>query len=104
MSSVASACGRCTAAHYTVLWSLCHWLDWWKHSLCWSVCTVQEMEDEFLYAALTGDLLEVKRLIAKGCSASSKNEVKSTHLSVYIHTLSSSMFPYCRTVTVQYSN
>ena len=93
MSSVASACGRCTAAQYTVLCCLSHWLDWWKHSLCWSVCTVQEMEDEFLYAALTGDLPEVKRLIAKGCSANSKNEVKSTHVSVYIQTLSSSMFP-----------
>ena len=42
------------------------------------------MEDEFLDAALTGNLLEVIRLIAKGCSANSKNEVKSTHLSVYI--------------------
>ena len=93
MSSVASACGRCTAAHYTVMWCLSHWFDWWKHSLCWSVCSVQEMEDEFLDAADSGDLSKVKELLAKGCSANAKDEVKCTHLSVYIQTLSSSMFP-----------
>ena len=93
MSSVASACGQCTAAHYTVLWCVSHWLDSWKQSLSWSVCTVQEMEDEVLRAALAGDLPEVKRLMAKGCPANAKNEVNSTHLSVYIQTLSSSMFP-----------
>ena len=51
------------------------------------------MEDEFLDAAESGDLSEVKRLIAKGCPANAKNKVKSTHLPVYIQTLSSSMFP-----------
>ena len=51
------------------------------------------MEDEVLRAALAGDLPEVKRLMAKGCPANAKNEVNSTHLSVYIQTLSSSMFP-----------
>ena len=40
------------------------------------------MEDEFLDAAESGNLPEVKRLIAKGCSANAKNEVKFTHLSV----------------------
>ena len=55
------------------------------------------MEDEFLDAAESGNLPEVKRLIAKGCSANAKNEVKYTHLSVYIQTLSGSMFPLCRT-------
>ena len=51
------------------------------------------MEDEFLDAAESGDLSEVKMLMAKGCPANAKNEVNSTHLSVYIQTLSSSMFP-----------
>ena len=40
------------------------------------------MEDKFLDAAESGNLPEVKRLIAKGCSANAKNEVKYTHLSV----------------------
>jgi len=51
------------------------------------------MEDEFLAAAESGELPKVKKLIAEGCSANAKNEVKYTHLSVYIQTLSSSMFP-----------
>ena len=51
------------------------------------------MEDEFLDATERGDLPEVKELIAKGCLANAKNEVKYTHLSVYIQTLSGSMFP-----------
>ena len=68
-------------------------IEWWKHSLYWSVCTVQEMEDEFLDAAESGNLPEVKWLMAKGCPANTKNEVKSTPLSVYIQTLSSSMLP-----------
>lgn len=84
MSPVASACGRCTAAHYTVMWCTSHWLDWWKHSLCWYVFPVQEMEDKFLAAALRGDIPEVEQLLAKGCSANTKNKVKYTHLSVYI--------------------
>ena len=46
------------------------------------------MEAEFLDAALSGNLLEVEKLLAKGCSAYAKNEVKYTHLSVYIQTLS----------------
>ena len=82
VSSVTSACDRCTAAHYTVMWCVSHWLDWCKHSLCWSVCPVQDMEDEFLHAAESGDLPKVEELLAKGCSANSKNEVKYTHLSV----------------------
>ena len=40
------------------------------------------MEDEFLDAAERGNLPEVKELIAKGCLANAKNEVKYTHLSV----------------------
>ena len=55
------------------------------------------MEDEFLSASLRGDLPKVKKLIAKGCPAKAKNKVKYTHLSVYIQTLSSSIFPKCRT-------
>ena len=51
------------------------------------------MEEGFLDAAFRGDLSEVKELLVKGCPAHAKNEVKSTHLSVYIQTLSSSMFP-----------
>ena len=51
------------------------------------------MEDEFLHAAESGDLPKVEELLAKGCSANAKNEVKYTHLSVYIQTLSGSMFP-----------
>ena len=42
------------------------------------------MEDEFLAAAKRGDLPKVKKLIEEGCSAKAKNEVKYTHLSVYI--------------------
>ena len=92
MSYVASACGRFAVAHYTVMWCLSHCLDWRKHSLCWSVYPVQEMEAEFLDAASSGNLLEVEKLLTKGCSAYAKNEVKYIHLSVYIQTLSSSMF------------
>ena len=51
------------------------------------------MEGAFLVAALAGDLPELKELLRKGCPANAKNEVKYTHLSVYIQTLSSSMFP-----------
>ena len=51
------------------------------------------MEGAFLAAALAGDLPELKELLRKGCTANAKNEVKSTHLSVYIQTPSSSMFP-----------
>ena len=51
------------------------------------------MEEEFLSASLRGDLPKVKKLIAKGCPVKAKNKVKYTHLSVYIQTLSSSMFP-----------
>ena len=43
------------------------------------------MEDEFLDAAKKGDLPEVKRLMAKGCAANTKNEVKYTHLSVLLY-------------------
>ena len=50
------------------------------------------MEAEFLDAALSGNLLEVEKLLARGCSAYAKNEVKYTHLSVYIQTLSNSIF------------
>ena len=53
------------------------------------------MEDEFLHAAESGDLPKVEEVLAKGCSANAKNEVKYTHLS--IQTLSGSMFPLCRT-------
>ena len=62
---------------------LSHWLDWWKHSLCWSVCPVQEMERAFLAAAGSGDLSKVKKLLGKGCAANAKDEVRYTHLSVY---------------------
>ena len=49
------------------------------------VCvSIQKMEDEFLAAAKRGDLPKVKKLIEEGCSAKAKNEVKYTHLSVYI--------------------
>ena len=51
------------------------------------------MEGAFLGAALAGDLPGLKELLRKGCSANAKNEVNSAHLSVYIQTLSSSMFP-----------
>ena len=50
------------------------------------------MEDVFLGAAKRGDLPKVKDLLAKGCPANAKNEVKYTHLSVYIQTLSNSIF------------
>ena len=53
------------------------------------------MEGAFLDAASIGELPELKELLRKGCPANAKNEVKSTHLSVYIQTLSSSMFPLC---------
>ena len=51
------------------------------------------MEGALLGAALAGDLPELKELLLKGCPANAKNEVKATHLSVHIQTLSSSMFP-----------
>ena len=37
------------------------------------------MERAFLNAALRGALPELKELLAKGCVANAKNEVKSTH-------------------------
>ena len=61
-------------------------LDWWKHSLCWSVCPVQEMERAVLAvlaATGSGDLSKVKKLLGKGCPANAKDEVRYTHLSVY---------------------
>ena len=42
------------------------------------------MEGIFLDAAKRGDLPKVKELLAKGCPANDKTEVKYTHLSVYI--------------------
>ena len=42
------------------------------------------MEGVFLDAAYKGDLPKVKELLAKGCPANGKTEVKYTHLSVYI--------------------
>ena len=51
---------------------------------CVSLCPVQEMEGVFLAAAKSGDLPKVKELLAKGCPANGKTEVKYTHLSVYI--------------------
>ena len=50
------------------------------------------MEGAFLDAAWTGDLPELKELLRKDCPANAKNEVKSTHLSAYIQTMSSTMF------------
>ena len=77
------------AAHYTVMWCLSHWLDWWKHSPCWTVCPVQEMERALLAAAKKGDLPKVKKLLGNGCAANARNEVSYTHLSVYTYTLAS---------------
>ena len=51
------------------------------------------MEDKFLSASLRGDLPAVEQLLANGFPVKAKNKVKYTHLSVYIQTLSSSMFP-----------
>ena len=51
------------------------------------------MESALLGAALAGDLPDLKELLRMGFPANAKNEVKATHLSVYIQTLSSSMFP-----------
>ena len=76
VSSVASACGRCAAAHYAVMWCLSYWLDWWKLLSCWSVCIVQEMERAFLAEVKKGDLPKVKKLIGKGCPANAKDEVR----------------------------
>ena len=71
------------------MWCPSHWLDWWKRSLCWSVCLVQEMELAFLAAAKKGDLPKVKELIGMGCPTNAKDEVSYTHLSVYTLTLAS---------------
>ena len=76
----------------TPMWCLSHWLDWWKHSLCWSVCSVQEMEDEFLSASLRGDLPAVEQLLANGIPVIAKNKVKYTHLSVYIQSCQAACF------------
>ena len=48
------------------------------------VSFTEEMEGAFLDAAKRGDLPKVKELLAKGCPANDKTEVKYTHLSVYI--------------------
>ena len=74
------------------MWCLSHWLEWWKHSLCWSVCSVQEMEDEFLSASFRGYLPAVEQLLANGCPVKAKNKVKYTHLSVYIQTCQAACF------------
>ena len=63
------------------MWYLSYWLDWWKHSLCWSVFPpIQQMEDAFIAAVQRGDLPEVEELLAKGCPANAKYKVEYTHL------------------------
>ena len=58
---------------------------------------VQVMEDAFLDAALNGDLPAVEGLLALGCPVNAQDEVKCTRLLTFHQTLSSSMFPQCRT-------
>ena len=43
------------------------------------------MEGAFLAAALRGDQPELKELLAKGCPVNAKNEVKSLHTLVCLH-------------------